>query len=150
MGGGLSIFQKCLNYTLLSDPILKKKNQSELRDNDLNVQTKEVETNEDIIEEVVDIAKEIVNAEKSVSKAMNLMLLFFLTILLITIPIIKFAVNILMCVLTLMYMHLFVALPLLDAMLNIFLETNTKFMEYFFLTNVDQMVEEDLTQLKIL
>ena len=25
-GGGVSIFQKCLNYKLLSDPILKKKN----------------------------------------------------------------------------------------------------------------------------
>ena len=33
------------------------------------------------------------------------------------------------CVLTLMYMHLFVTLPLLDAMLNMFLETNTEFMK---------------------
>ena len=97
------------------------KNQPELRHNDLNFKSKEVETDEDVIEEVVDIAQEIMNAEKSVSNSMNLMLLSFLTILLITIPIIKFAVDILVCVLTLMYMHLFVVLPLLDAMQNIFI-----------------------------
>ena len=104
------------------------KNQSEPRDNNLNVKAKIVETDEDVIEKVVDIAQEIVNAEKSVFKAMNLMLLSFLTILFITIPIIKFAVNILMFVLTLLYMHLFVPLPL-NAMLNMFLETNTEFMK---------------------
>ena len=60
------------------------KNQSEPRDNDLNVKAKEVETNEDVIEK---------------------------------------------CVLTLMYMHLIVTLPLLDAMLNMFMETNTELMK---------------------
>ena len=94
-------------------------NQSELRDNDLDDKVKEVVTNEDTIEKVVDIVQEIMKAEKSVSKVMNLMLLYFLTILLITIPIVKFAVNILMCVLILMYMHLFVALSLLEAMLTV-------------------------------
>ena len=112
------------------------KNQSELGDDDLNAKAKEVETEEDVIKEVVDIAQEIVNAEKSVPNAMNLMLLSFLTVLFITIPIIKFAVNTLMFVLTLMCMHLFVALPLLNAMFNMFIETNTRFME-----KVAQMVK---------
>ena len=107
------------------------KNQSEPRDNDSNVKTREVESDDDVIETVVDNDQKV-DAENTVlkTKTVNQMVFPMLADWFVTSLIAKVAVNILMC------MRQFVVLSHLLALSNMLMEINTDLME-----KVAQMVK---------
>ena len=78
---------------------------------------------EDVLEEDVDIAVEMVNTWSNMFRTVNLMLLAILTVCFTMIPIVRFALDILM------YIRQFVVLFPLLTLINMFLKTNTKLME---------------------
>jgi len=107
------------------------KNQTELRHNDLNVKTKEVKSDEDVMKNVVDNDQKV-DAENTVLKTntVNQMVFPMLADWFVTSLIAKVAVNILMC------MRQFVVLSHLLALSNMLMEINTDLME-----KVAQMVK---------
>ena len=104
-------------------------NQSEPRDNDSNVKTKEVESDEDVIENIVDNDQKV-NAENNVLKIMIQTVFPMLADWFVTSLIRKVAENIFMCTSQL------VVLSHLLALSNMVVETNTELMK-----KVAQMVK---------
>ena len=82
-----------------------------------------VVSKEDVLEEDVDIALEMENTWSNMFRAVNLMLLAVLAVCFTMIPIVRFALDILM------YIRQSVVLFLLLTMIIVFIMTNTKFME---------------------
>ena len=93
-----------------------------------------VVSKEDVLEEDVDIAVEMVNTWSNVFRTVNLMLLAVLTVCFTMIPIVRFALDILM------YIRQFVVLFLLLTIIEMFIRINMKFMQ-----TIAQKVEQAYT-----
>merc|ERR1719233_1188832 len=109
--------------TLESQNCVKKSTLETLVEETGSIVKESVVSKEDVLEEDVDIALEMENTWSNMFRAVNLMLLAVLAVCFTMIPIVRFALDILL------YIRQFVVLFLLLTMTDMFIRTNTKFME---------------------
>merc|ERR1719233_1708081 len=109
--------------TLESQNCVEKSTLETLVEETGSIVKESVVSKEDVLEEDVDIALEMENTWRNMFRAVNLMLLAVLAVCFTMIPIVRFALDILL------YLRQFVVLFLLLTMMDMFIRTNTKFME---------------------